>query len=42
VIPEDAFIHESVERKIKQDPNYRPVNMPARYQVIPMLDNPTD
>ena len=32
VIPEGAFIHESVERKIKQDPNYRPVNMPARYR----------
>jgi uncharacterized protein (DUF2235 family) len=40
-IPEDAFIHESVERKIKQDPNYRPVNIPARYQVIPMLGDPT-
>jgi uncharacterized protein (DUF2235 family) len=42
VIPQDAFIHESAVQKIRQDPNYRPVNMPARYQVIPMLDDPRE
>jgi hypothetical protein len=41
VIPEGALIHESVERKIKQDPKYRPVNMPDRYQIVPMLEDPT-
>ncbi len=41
VIPEGAFVHESVERKIKQDPKYRPVNMPDRYQIVPMLEDPT-
>ena len=41
MIPEGAFVHESVERKIKQDPKYRPVNMPDRYQIVPMLEDPT-
>jgi uncharacterized protein (DUF2235 family) len=36
LIPEDAFIHESVVEKIAKDQKYRPVNMPARYQVIPL------
>jgi uncharacterized protein (DUF2235 family) len=42
VIPEDAFIHESVVEKIAKDPNYRPVNMPARYQVIAMPTRPAE
>jgi hypothetical protein len=40
VIPEDAFVHESVERKIREDPEYHPSNMPARYQVIAMPERP--
>jgi uncharacterized protein (DUF2235 family) len=37
VIPDDAFIHESVIRRMA-DPvmKYKPVNFPARHQVIPM------
>ena len=42
MIPEDAFVHESVVEKIAKDPKYRPVNMPARYQVIPMLEGPAE
>lgn len=42
VIPEDAFIHESVIWKIEADPKYRPVNMPARYREIPMLEGPPE
>ena len=42
VIPEDAFVHESVVEKIAKDPKYRPVNMPARYQVIPMPTRPAE
>ena len=41
-IPEDAFIHESVVEKIAKDRDYKPVNMPTRYQVIPMLAEPTE
>ena len=40
MIPEGAFVHESVERKIREDPEYHPVNMPARYQVIAMPERP--
>jgi hypothetical protein len=42
VIPEDAFIHESVVEKIVKDPNYRPLNTPARRQVIPMPTRPAE
>ena len=37
LIPEGAFIHQSALDRIAQDPNYQPVNMPAKYQTIPML-----
>jgi uncharacterized protein (DUF2235 family) len=39
-IPEDAFIHKFVVEKIAKDPKYRPVNIPAKYQTIPMLTAP--
>src|SRR4051812_35309904 len=41
VIPDDAFIHESVMLRMA-DPvmQYRPVNFPARHQVIPMPTEP--
>src|ERR1035437_2405865 len=39
-IPEEAFIHKSVVEKIAKDPKYRPVNIPAKYQTIPMLTAP--
>ena len=34
-IPEDAFIHGSVVARMQSVSNYRPVNMPSRYQVFP-------
>ena len=37
LIPEDALIHESAIAKIANDPNYKPVNIPRKYQTIPML-----
>jgi uncharacterized protein (DUF2235 family) len=37
VIPEDALIHESAIAKIANDPNYKPVNIPQKHQIIPML-----
>jgi uncharacterized protein (DUF2235 family) len=37
VIPEDALIHESAIAKIANDLNYKPVNIPEKYQTIPML-----
>ena len=42
LIPEGAFIHESALEKIAQDPSYRPVNIPAKYQTIPMLTAPVE
>jgi hypothetical protein len=37
VIPEDALIHESAIAKIANDSKYKPVNIPEKYQIIPML-----
>jgi uncharacterized protein (DUF2235 family) len=42
LIPEHAFIHESAIEKIKKDPSYRPVNIPGKYQTIPMLTSPIE
>jgi hypothetical protein len=36
LIPDGAFVHESVVKRMQAVPNYRPINIPARYQVIPM------
>jgi uncharacterized protein (DUF2235 family) len=35
-IPTDAFVHESVARRMEVMPAYRPINIPSRYQVVPM------
>jgi uncharacterized protein (DUF2235 family) len=40
LIPEDAFIHESVVKRIDAVKDYRPVNLPARYQTFPMPQAP--
>jgi uncharacterized protein (DUF2235 family) len=42
VIPEDAFIHQSALGKIAQDANYRPGNIPAKYQTIPIQTAPVE
>jgi hypothetical protein len=42
LIPEGALIHESAIEKIANDPNYRPVNMPAKHQTVPMLTAPVE
>jgi uncharacterized protein (DUF2235 family) len=39
-IPEDAFIHESVVKRMDAVKEYRPVNLPERYQTIPMSQAP--
>jgi len=36
LIPEDAFIHESVVKRMDALAAYRPVNMPTRFQTVPM------
>jgi uncharacterized protein (DUF2235 family) len=41
-IPEDAFIHESVVKRMQAVSKYQPVNIPSRYQVVPMLAGPTE
>jgi uncharacterized protein (DUF2235 family) len=35
-IPEKSFVHESVVRRIGARSDYRPINMPKEYQVVPM------
>jgi uncharacterized protein (DUF2235 family) len=42
LIPEDALIHESATAKIAKDPKYKPVNIPKKYQTIPMLTAPVE
>jgi uncharacterized protein (DUF2235 family) len=40
-IPDDAFIHESVIQRMDDAAlNYRPVNFPAKHQVVPMPSAP--
>ncbi len=39
-IPEEAFIHESVVRRMGAVPGYQPINLPARYQTVPMPVEP--
>jgi uncharacterized protein (DUF2235 family) len=43
-IPDDACIHESVVKRMHAVSTYRPVNinMPSRYEIIPMLTGPTE
>ncbi|MDQ2081514.1 DUF2235 domain-containing protein [Xanthobacteraceae bacterium Astr-EGSB] len=38
-IPPNAYIHESVVERMKAVPCYRPVNLPASYQIIPMASH---
>jgi uncharacterized protein (DUF2235 family) len=40
LIPEGAFIHESVVKRMDALPGYRPVNMPAEFQTVPMPEAP--
>jgi len=35
-IPEGAFVHESVTRRMDAVRDYRPVNLPARFETVPM------
>ncbi|MDT3683702.1 MAG: DUF2235 domain-containing protein [Pseudorhodoplanes sp.] len=36
-VEDDAWIHESVFRRIEAVPHYRPVNMPSTHRIVPML-----
>ncbi len=42
VIPDDAWIHESVLLRMKEIPEYKPVNFPLRYQTVPMPAAPAE
>lgn len=35
-IPEGAYVHESVVKRMEQMPDYRPVNLPAQFQIVPL------
>jgi uncharacterized protein (DUF2235 family) len=40
-IPEGALIHDSVLKRMAAVPEYRPINLPARYDTAPMPDGPS-
>jgi hypothetical protein len=40
VVPERTHMHESVVRRMEQDPTYRPVNLPTTFATVPMLVPP--
>ena len=42
LVPENAFIHESVTQRIEAVPSYRPVNLPKSYKVVSMTAGPPD
>src|SRR5713226_10268876 len=39
-IPENAFVHESVVKRMDAVPKYRPINLPSHHQVFPMPSGP--
>jgi uncharacterized protein (DUF2235 family) len=39
-IPEDAYVHESVVKRMDAIRSYRPVNLPTRFQTFPMPEAP--
>jgi uncharacterized protein (DUF2235 family) len=41
-IPDNAFVHESVVRRIAAVPTYVPVNMPSQFETVPMLSGPVE
>jgi uncharacterized protein (DUF2235 family) len=42
VIPRDAFLHESVIKRMNACPRYRPINVPPTYRVVPMESGPLE
>ena len=40
VIPEDAFVHESVVERMDAVKDYRPVNLPPHPRIVPMPEGP--
>jgi uncharacterized protein (DUF2235 family) len=36
LIPDGAFIHESVVKRMEQMPYYKPINLPAKFTTVPM------
>jgi uncharacterized protein (DUF2235 family) len=42
LIPDNAFIHESALKRMEAVPNYRPVNLPLRYQTVAMPSGPSE
>jgi uncharacterized protein (DUF2235 family) len=39
-VPPDAFVHESVIRRTEAVQNYRPINLPLKFRVVPMAGGP--
>ena len=42
VIPDDAWIHQSVLLRMQDVADYKPVNFPLRYQTVPMPSPPSE
>ncbi len=39
-IPENAFVHESVVKRMDAVPKYRPINLPSHHRLVPMPSGP--
>ncbi len=42
LIPDGAFIHDSVLKRMAAVEEYRPINLPSRYETVPMPDPPKE
>ena len=40
-VPDNAWVHELVVRRIEAVPQYRPINLPQHYQVVPETSGPS-
>ena len=42
IIPDGAFVHDSVLKRVAAVEGYRPINLPARYETVPMPEPPNE
>jgi uncharacterized protein (DUF2235 family) len=40
-VPDNAWVHESVIRRVEVVPQYHPINLPRRYRVVPLTAGPS-
>jgi hypothetical protein len=42
LVPDNALIHESVLKRMETRPDYRPVNLPPRFDTVAMPTGPSE